>query len=80
MTRTVRSIPFKTSPLGKLDPVPPEWNAISKHEFDVPQVGTDKANFDIVSKGRPESNCGAAEARQGGAILERPLCGAGARV
>jgi hypothetical protein len=33
-----------------LDPIPPEWNALSNVEFDVPRGGTDKANFDIVTK------------------------------
>jgi hypothetical protein len=34
----------------KVDPIPPEWNALSQVEFDVPKDGTDKANFDIVTK------------------------------
>jgi hypothetical protein len=34
----------------EVDPIPPEWNAASKVEFDVPSAGTDKANFDITSK------------------------------
>lgn len=40
------------APSGKrnVDPIPPEWNALSKKEFDVPAGGTDKANFDIVSR------------------------------
>ena len=39
------------APAGKnVDPIPAEWNALSKVEFDVPKGGTDKANFDIVSK------------------------------
>jgi hypothetical protein len=33
-----------------VDPIPPEWNALSEKEFDVPAAGTDQANFDIVSK------------------------------
>jgi hypothetical protein len=33
-----------------VDPIPPEWNALSKVEFEVPAGGTDKANFDIVTK------------------------------
>ena len=33
-----------------VDPIPQEWNARSTKEFDVPAGGTDKANFDIVSK------------------------------
>jgi hypothetical protein len=32
------------------DPVPPEWNYESKKEFTVPAGGTDKANFEIVTK------------------------------
>jgi hypothetical protein len=35
---------------GKVDPIPPEWNALSKVEFEVPKGGTDKANFDITSR------------------------------
>jgi len=34
----------------KVDPIPAEWNALSEREFDVPSTGTDKANFDIVTK------------------------------
>jgi hypothetical protein len=34
----------------EVDPIPPEWNALSTVEFDVPAGGTDKANFDIVTK------------------------------
>ena len=37
-------------PAGKVDPIPPEWNALSKVEFDVPKGGTDQANFNIVTK------------------------------
>lgn len=33
-----------------VDPIPPEWNALSKKEFEVPAGGTDKANFDIISR------------------------------
>lgn len=33
-----------------VDPIPPEWNANSEHEFEVPAGGTDQANFDIVTK------------------------------
>lgn len=32
-----------------LDPIPPEWNADSTKEFDVPAGGTDKADFDIIT-------------------------------
>jgi hypothetical protein len=35
---------------GTYDPIPPEWNALSKVEFVVPPGGTDQANFDIPSK------------------------------
>jgi hypothetical protein len=35
---------------GKVDPIPPEWNALSKVEFEVPKGGTDQANFDIPTK------------------------------
>jgi hypothetical protein len=41
---------------GKLDPIPPEWNALSKVEFDVPKEGTDQANFDIWSKKGKKKN------------------------
>lgn len=34
----------------KVDPIPPEWNSMSKVEFDVPPGGTGQANFDIASK------------------------------
>ncbi|HVL15492.1 MAG TPA: hypothetical protein VM529_23180 [Gemmata sp.] len=34
----------------KVDPIPPEWNALSQVEFDVPKGGTDKADFNIVAK------------------------------
>jgi hypothetical protein len=36
----------------EVDPIPAEWNALSKKEFDVPPEGTDKANFDIVGRKR----------------------------
>ena len=43
--------PDETVTRGRnVDPIPPEWNALSKREFDVPKGGTDKANFDIVTK------------------------------
>jgi len=38
------------TPRGKVDPIPPEWNALSDKEFDVPKGGTDQANFDITTK------------------------------
>lgn len=34
----------------RVEPIPPEWNALSDKEFDVPAGGTDKADFDIVTK------------------------------
>ena len=33
----------------EVDPIPPEWNALSKVQFDVPHGGTDQANFEIRS-------------------------------
>lgn len=33
-----------------VDPIPPEWNANSTQEFEVPAKGTDQANFDILTK------------------------------
>lgn len=33
-----------------VDPIPAEWNSMSKVEFEVPAGGTDKANFDIETK------------------------------
>jgi hypothetical protein len=33
-----------------IDPIPPEWNALSNIDFDVPKGGTDQANFDIKSR------------------------------
>jgi hypothetical protein len=40
------------APVGrkKVDPIPPEWNALSNVEFEVPKGGTNKANFDIITK------------------------------
>jgi len=38
------------APAAKVDPIPAEWNANSKIEFEVPKGGTDRANFDIVTK------------------------------
>lgn len=41
----------KKAPKGPVDPIPTEWYSdAGKKEFDVPAGGTDKANFDIVSK------------------------------
>jgi hypothetical protein len=41
------------APVGrKVDPIPPEWNSLSKKEFDVPPGGTDQAIFDIKSRKR----------------------------
>jgi hypothetical protein len=39
------------APTGRttVDPIPPEWNALSEKEFDVPPGGTDQANFNIVT-------------------------------
>jgi predicted small lipoprotein YifL len=34
----------------KRDLIPAEWNTMSEKEFEVPPKGTDKANFDIVTK------------------------------
>jgi hypothetical protein len=42
--------PDETPARGELDPIPPEWNALSNVEFDVPPGGTDKANFDITTR------------------------------
>ena len=33
--------------------IPPEWNEFSKVDFEVPDKGTDKADFNIESKGPP---------------------------
>jgi hypothetical protein len=33
-----------------VDPIPAEWNSLSKVEFEVPAGGTAAANFDIVTK------------------------------
>ena len=40
--------PDETPLKREVDPIPPEWNALSKVEFEVPSGGTDQANFDIV--------------------------------
>jgi hypothetical protein len=38
-----------------VDPIPPEWSsANNKKEFDVPSGGTDKANFEIVTRKTPK--------------------------
>jgi hypothetical protein len=42
--------PDNAPPPGKRDPIPAEWNTMSNKEFEVPPGGTDKANFDIVTK------------------------------
>ena len=34
----------------EVDPIPPEWNALSKVEFDVPSGGTNQASFEITSR------------------------------
>jgi hypothetical protein len=36
--------------IRRAEPIPLEWNAESKKQFDVPAGGTDQANFDIVTK------------------------------
>ena len=42
----------KGRPKSEPDPIPPEWNTNSTKEFEVPSLGTGKANFDIVTKKR----------------------------
>jgi hypothetical protein len=42
--------PDETPLKRDVDPIPPEWNARSKVEFDVPSGGTDQANFDITTR------------------------------
>jgi len=42
--------PDNAPPNIKRDLVPAEWNTMSEKEFEVPPSGTDKANFDIVTK------------------------------
>src|SRR5262245_44330184 len=42
--------PDNAPPNIKRDLVPAEWNTMSYKEFEVPARGTDKANFDIVTK------------------------------
>jgi hypothetical protein len=34
----------------KIDPIPRSWNVDSDKEFEVPATGTDKADFDIITK------------------------------
>ncbi len=34
----------------RVDPIPPEWNALSDKEFEVPAGGVNNADFDIVTK------------------------------
>jgi hypothetical protein len=40
----------QAAPRQRIDPIPPEWNATSEHEFAVPVGGTDAANFDIITR------------------------------
>lgn len=42
--------PDGAPPPKNLDPIPPEWNALSDKEFVVPPEGTDKADFAIETK------------------------------
>jgi hypothetical protein len=42
--------PDETPLKREVDPIPPEWNALSQKHFDVPSGGTDQANFDIVTR------------------------------
>jgi hypothetical protein len=42
--------PDETPLKREVDPIPPEWNALSNKEFDVPSGGTDQANFDIQTR------------------------------
>jgi hypothetical protein len=42
--------PDNAPPNVKRDLIPAEWNTMSAKEFEVPPGGTDKANFDIVTK------------------------------
>ena len=42
--------PDSAPPNVKRDLIPAEWNTMSAKEFEVPPGGTDKANFDIVTK------------------------------
>jgi len=42
--------PDDVPPDMTIDPIPAEWSTHSDKEFVVPRGGTDKANFDIVTK------------------------------
>jgi hypothetical protein len=42
--------PDNAALIVRRDPIPVEWNAESKVQFDVPPGGTDEANFDIKTK------------------------------
>ena len=42
--------PDTAPPNVKRDLIPAEWNTMSEKEFEVPPGGTNKANFDIVTK------------------------------
>ena len=46
--------PDETPVNRTVDPIPPEWNALSEKEFVVPPGGTDKADFDIQSNIAPK--------------------------
>src|SRR5205807_2574343 len=41
--------PDEASLRREVDPIPPEWHALSNVHFDVPPGGTDQANFEISS-------------------------------
>jgi hypothetical protein len=43
-------LPKGAKPEMDFDPIPVEWNEKSDKTFDVPDGGTDQANFDIVTK------------------------------
>lgn len=38
------------APPQRREPIPPEWNAESQKQFEVPPGGTDKADFEISTK------------------------------
>jgi hypothetical protein len=42
--------PDGAAPPPRREPIPPEWNAESQKEFEVPAGGTDKANIEITTK------------------------------
>jgi hypothetical protein len=44
--------PDETPQRREVDPIPPQWNALSKVHFDVPSGGTDQANFNIQTQRR----------------------------